>query len=92
MDQIIKQVARARRLLSIQIATSILPWTLLVAFGICFVAVLVPKIWYLPMVGPNWPTLWMTAAAVAALLATALIAFLRRPSIRQSALELDQRF
>ena len=92
MDQIIKQVSRARRLLSIQIATSILPWTLLVAFGICFVALLVPKIWYLPMVGPNWPTLWMTAAAVAALLATALIAFLRRPSIRQSALELDQRF
>jgi chemotaxis protein histidine kinase CheA len=92
MDLIDRQIARAGRLLWTQSVLNIVSWCLIVAFSICFFALLVPKIWFLPYTFRSWSLLWMTGCAGGAALVAGSIAFFYRPSRLYSAIELDRRF
>ena len=92
MDSINRQIARASRLLWTQTILNILSWCLILAFSICFVALLVPKIWFLPYTFNSWSLIWLSACGGAAALVTGIISFYYRPSRLHSAIELDRRF
>jgi len=92
MDIIQRQVNRVARLLWTRTILNVLAWTLIIAFSICFVALLVPKIWFLPYQFEAWSLRWLAGCGIAAATATMIIALLNRPSQMQSAIELDQRF
>lgn len=92
MEILRKHIAQARRLLGIQTWMGILPWTVFIAFSIGFIALLTPKIWYIPYTFESWSKVWLGGAAIGALFTSLLIAWLRFPTLKQSALEIDQRF
>ncbi|MEQ1830237.1 MAG: hypothetical protein ABL921_30040 [Pirellula sp.] len=92
MDSIDRQIARARRLMWLQTTLNILSWCLIIAFSVGFVAMLVPKIWYLPYTFRSWSFGWMLGCGGAATIVTATIAYFFRPSRILSAIELDRRF
>lgn len=90
MDSINRQVAKVCRLLWTQTILNILAWSLIVAFSVCFVVLIVPKIWFIPYAFNN--TLWMVGSGIAAAVVTGLVALFYRPSKLYSAIELDKRF
>jgi hypothetical protein len=92
MDFIDRQIAKARNLLWMQSSLNTLAWCLIVAFSVCFVGMLVPKIWFLPYTFRSWSSIWMLASGGAAALVTGVAAFFLRPSQIYSAIELDRRF
>jgi tetratricopeptide (TPR) repeat protein len=92
MDKIFKQVSKARRYLWLQKALAILPGWLLLSFSIAFVALLIPKLWYVPYTFESWGRNGLLAATAAALVGTLAHAWTLRPSLRSSAIELDRRF
>ena len=92
MDLINRQVSRAARLLWTQTILNILSWCLIVSFTACFVAMLVPKIWFFPYTFSSWSTSWLVGSAVVSGIVTLSIALLYRPSKLHSAMELDRRF
>ncbi len=92
MDLINRQVSRARRLLWTQTILNILSWCLIIAFTICFIGLLTPKIWFLPYTFASWSKIWLIAGGISAALCTALIAMFYRPSPMYSAIEIDRRF
>ena len=92
MDLINRQISKARRLLWTQTILNILSWCLIVAFTICFIGLLVPKIWFLPYTFESWSKVWMIGAGTAAALITAVVSFFYRPSAIHSAIEIDRRF
>jgi hypothetical protein len=73
-----------------------LNWTLLACFSICFVGLLIPKIWHIEWssaAGPErWTWGWSIGSLLAALLVATWIAWIRKPSRIQAAVEIDQRY
>lgn len=92
MDKIYSQVSKARRYLWLQKAFAVFPGWLLITFSIAFLAMLVPKIWYIPFTFETWGRNGLLAATAVALLGTLVHAWILRPSLRSSAIELDRRF
>ncbi len=97
MNSIHRVVSHARRLLWLQIILNILSWSLMIAFAIAFLGMLVPKVWYVPykfasLSAMSWSSAWLIGATVGATVVTAVIAMLHRPSTLYSAIELDRRF
>lgn len=92
MDTIQRQIARARNLIWAQSVLNVLAWCLILAFGICFIALLIPKIWYLPYTFRSWSAIWMVSCGAGAALVTLVMAFFIRPTRLNSAIELDRRF
>lgn len=92
MDKIYSQVSKARRYLWLQTAFAVLPGWLLVSFSIAFLAMLIPKIFYIPFTFETWGRNGLVAATALALLGTLVHAWMLRPSLRSSAIELDRRF
>ena len=92
MDIIQRQVNRVARLLWTKAILSVLAWTLIVAFSVCFVALLVPKVWFLPYQFDAWSLRWLAGCGLSAVLVTAIAALMNRPGKMQSAIQLDQRF
>ena len=92
MDIINRQVNRVSRLLWTRTVLRIFAWTLIISFTVCFIGLLVPKIWFLPYTFEAWSSRWLAASSVIAILVTAVLALLNRPSKLSSAIELDQRF
>ena len=92
MDIIQRQVNRVARLVWTKTLLSVLAWTLIFAFSVCFVALLVPKIWFLPYQFEAWSLRWLAGCGLSAAVITAVVALMNRPSEMQSAIELDQRF
>lgn len=96
MEVLQKQVLRALRRLFFHSWLYWLNWTLLACFSICFVGLLIPKIWHIewsPAVGPErWTWGWSIGSLLAALLVATWIAWIRKPSRLQAAVEIDQRY
>jgi len=92
MDLINRQISRARRLLWTQTILNIFSWCLIIAFTICFFALIVPKIWFLPYTFASWSQVWLVGAGLAAALIAGAISFFYRPSAMHSAIEIDRRF
>lgn len=92
METLNKQLAKVRRRLWCQGWINALGWCWIVAFAICFVALLVPKIWFVPYTFASWARLWILGSATAAAMISLLIAWWTRPSRLSAAVELDRRF
>ena len=96
MEVLQKQVLRALRRLFFHTWLYWLNWTLLVCFSVCFIGLLIPKIWHIewsPAVGPErWTWGWSIGSLLAALLVATWIAWIRKPSRLQAAVEIDQRY
>lgn len=92
MDKIFNQVSKARRYLWLQKALAVLPGWLLISFSIAFVALLIPKLWYVPYTFESWGRNGLLAATAVAIVGTLAHASALRPSLRSSAIELDRRF
>lgn len=92
MDSINRQISRARRLLWTQTILNILSWCLIIAFTICFLGLLVPKIWFLPYSFESWSRIWLIACGASAAICAGLISLFFRPSPMFSAIEIDRRF
>ena len=96
MEVLQKQVLRALRRLFFHTWLYWLNWTLLACFSACFIGLLIPKIWHIewsPALGPErWTWSWSIGSLLAALLVATWIAWIRKPSRLQAAVEIDQRY
>jgi hypothetical protein len=90
VDLINRQVSKARRLLWTQTILNTFAWCLIIAFSICFVGLLIPKIWFLPYNFIIW--VWMLGSVVSAAVIAVAVSMLYRPSVMHSAIEIDRRF
>lgn len=92
MNTLYRQVTKARRMLWLQTILNVFSWSLIAAFTVCFLGLLVPKIIFLPPSFSNWNYYWLGGAAFASVAVTTVIASLNRPTVMSSAIELDRRF
>lgn len=92
MNQIYMQVRRARRRLVLQRFGHLVSWTLFGALLIALIAIAVPKIWPVEVDLQLWTVAWAGGAFVAGLVAAAVTTYLTRPSLEQTAAEIDHRF
>jgi len=96
MEVIQKQVLRAVRRLFSHSWLFWLNWALLACFSLCFLALLVPKIWPIdwnPAIQRDrWVWGWWIGSSLVALIAASWVSWLRRPSNLQAAVEIDRRY
>lgn len=96
MEVLQRQVLRALRRLFFHSWLYWLNWTLLACFSICFVGLLIPKIWHIEWSSAagseRWTWGWSIGSLLAALLVATWIAWIRKPSRIQAAVEIDQRY
>ena len=92
MDEILKQVAVARRRLSFELFLARLWRCLLVAFAAAAIAVVIPKLFVLDKLPPQWSAYWLGGAAVAGLLTAIVWTSLRSKTDLDAAMEIDSRF
>jgi hypothetical protein len=93
MEEIKKQVSRARRRLILQQFGRIAAWSLFVCLLIAAVALAVPKIW--PLSGLDyqaWMWGWIGGSVGVALLSALIITWIVRRSALEAAMEIDRRF
>jgi chemotaxis protein histidine kinase CheA len=87
-----KQLAKVWRRLWLQSWLNHLGWFWIAAFTVCFVAMLVPKFWFIPYTFDSWSRVWMIGAAIAAIGLSLLRSWWTSPSRLAAAVELDRRF
>lgn len=92
MQTIRRQIQLAWRRLWLQNALHALGWTLLICFSVCFLVLLVPKLWYVDYTFESLGRIALSLAATSAVAIAALIAWWRQPTELRAAVELDQRF
>jgi len=92
MDQLAKQVRRARRRLMWQQYLGSLPACLFVTFLVALLAIVVPKLLTLPVGGMAWSASWLAGAMTVGLSAAAIWCQVKRRSELDAAIEIDRRF
>ncbi len=95
MDELRKQVRRARRRILCQQFLHVLGWLLFAWLGIALAAVAVPKIWALgmdPTQSRIYAVGWSVGAVAAALLTALAWTFWRKATELEAAIEIDRRF
>ncbi|MFO0789176.1 MAG: hypothetical protein U0805_06945 [Pirellulales bacterium] len=92
MDQLIKQVARARRRLIMEQFVSRLIRTTLIALIVVAIAVAVPRIIAIDNLPTNWDAGWFIVGLAAALLTSLTWTFVSNRSPIDAAIEIDRRF
>src|SRR4051812_47809392 len=92
MDQLRKQVARARRRLIIEQFLGRLVWCLLGALSIAAIAIAVPRATVIEGLSTNWDYGWLIGGFVAAIVVAAVWTFVSNRSPIDAAIEIDRRF
>lgn len=92
MDKIRQQVAIASRRLFIQAWLVWLNWSVLGCFAIAFVLLLLPKLIIWNGIPEHWVTYCWSFAGFLALLCASVIAWWKRPSDLNAAVEIDRRY
>src|SRR5689334_6244166 len=92
MDQLQKQVARARRRLILEQFVGRLVRCLLWALTIAAVAIAVPRVFVIDGLPAEWDMAWLGGAFAAALLVTAAWTFISNRTPLDAAIEIDRRF
>lgn len=92
MDQLRKQIARARRRLVIEQFLTRLIWCLLGAFILAALAIAVPRIFVIQSLPASWDMGSLVAGFAAALLVAGVWTFLSNRSQLDAAIEIDRRF
>ena len=92
MTKVRREISVARRRLTIQKGLQWLPWSILISFSVAFVALLIPKLTYLPFTFESWSQVWLAGAAGCSIGIPTCLALLSRPSLQSAAVEVDKRF
>ncbi len=92
MDQIRKQSRIARRRLVMERFFAYLPWTLSLGLLLAVVAIVLPKVMYLPVDNFIWVASWAGGCAALALIINTVLTFVGRPTLADAAVEIDRRF
>ena len=92
METIRKQIAAARRRLLWQRFSRIASWTLFIVLAIAAFGAAVPKLWPLQVSSETWWWMWTGGALAVAGIVAGMITFWTRPSLAQTAIEVDHRF
>lgn len=97
MNEIVRQVTRARWRLNLEQFLRIAPWTMFVAFVVACIGLAIPKIWFLPVTSSPqgwqaWMWSWLGGSAAAGLLAALGMAWWKRRGAYDAAVEIDRRF
>jgi len=92
MDQIIRQVAIAKRRLARQRFVVALTWSLLVSFAIAGIGLAIFKFWPPAMDATSWALSWLASAPVIGLLAAIIWLWRTRGRSIEAAIEIDRRW
>jgi hypothetical protein len=92
MDQLQKQVARARRRLVLEQFVGRLVWCLLAAFTLAAIAVAVPRFVAIGNLPVNWDTIWLVGALAGGFVVAGAWTIISRRSQLDAAIEIDRRF
>lgn len=92
MDQLRKQVARARRRLILEQFVGRLVWCLFGAFTLAAIAVAVPRLIAIENLPVYWDTLWLLGALGGGFLAAGVWTVISARSQLDAAIEIDRRF
>lgn len=92
MDQIRKQSRIARRRLVTERFFAYLPWTLSFGLLLAVIAIVLPKVMYLPVDNLIWFASWAGGCAALALIINTVLTFVGRPTLADAAVEIDRRF
>jgi tetratricopeptide (TPR) repeat protein len=92
MDQIRKQARIARRRLVTERFFAYLPWTLSLGLVLAVIAILLPKVMYLPVDSIVWFASWAGGCAALALIINTVLTLVGRPTLADAAVEIDRRF
>lgn len=92
MDQLRKQVARARRRLIIEQFLGRLIWCLLGALSLAAVAIAAPRVTVIEGIPANWDYAWLIGGCAAAILGAGVWTFVSNRSPIDAAIEIDRRF
>lgn len=97
MNEINKQVRRAKRRLVTGQFFRVLTWSLFAGLLLAAIGMLIPKIWYLDFLGEQrqfeaWIYSWIVGGVVVALVVSALLTWSQLKSNLQVAVEVDKRF
>jgi hypothetical protein len=92
MDQLRKQVARARRRLILEQFLGRFVWCLLGALSVAAIAIAAPRIAVIENLPANWDYSWFLGAFAAAAFAAAVWTYISNRSPIEAAIEIDRRF
>jgi len=97
MDEINKAVKAARKRVMWNHFLRIIAWTLLATLLLIAIGIAVPKLWHLPFLDDPeaanfWTAGWTIGGAVVGLMLAAALTIVRRQSLLNVAVEVDQRF
>src|SRR5437868_6646569 len=92
MDQLRKQVARARRRLIIEQFLGRLIWCLLAALSLAAIAIAAPRVAVIEGLPANWDLGWLISGFVAAVFGAGVWTFVHNRSPIDAAIEIDRRF
>src|SRR5215470_4564964 len=92
MDQLHKQVTRARRRLIIEQFLGRLIWCLLGALSLAAIAIAVPRVIVVEDLPANWDYGWLIGGFATAFVAAGVWTFVSNLSPIDAAIEIDRRF
>ena len=97
MNDVNREVSRARRRLNLHRFVHLGAWALFIGLIIAAIGLLVPKIWYLPFLETQqhhdfWMAGWLIGGGVLSLIVAGVLAARKFINIQSAAMEVDQRF
>ena len=92
MNEIQRQVQRARRRLLWQRFLQVLPWAWFVALFAALLALAIPKLWPLQKPEPVWTVGWIVGGVAVGLFYAIALTWWQRCGLLDAAVELDRRF
>lgn len=92
MDELKRQVERARWRMNLDAFLWTLSWSLLATLAVATAAVVIPKIWVINVDPQWWTASWLIGAAGVGLLVAVIMNVMRRRSSMEAAVEIDRRF
>lgn len=92
MEEIKRQVARARRRMNFAEFLQMVSWSLTAALVVALIGVAIPRLWVIGVREETWTYGWIGGALLAGFVVGWLIAFLRRRGDLEAAIELDRRY
>lgn len=92
MEELKRQVARARRRMNFAQFVRLVSWSLTAALAVAVIGLAIPRIWAIGVSADIWNWSWIGGAAATGLVVGWTIAFLRRRGDLEAAIEIDRRF
>lgn len=92
MEEIKRQVARARRRMNGGEFLRIVAWSLTVTLAVALIGIAIPRLWVLEVNHDVWTWSWVGGSLAAGLIAGGIIAYVRRRDDLAAAIEIDRRY